>query len=88
MVDEAKKLGVDFGDLTDYGFEYKSSACGGKTCFNKDKLKNFDDIINKNTLTGKFVEQGHKLLQRASCHPKIQKHIPIVKSIFSTYPLA
>jgi hypothetical protein len=56
MVDEAKKLGVDFGNLSDYGFEYKSEACGGKTCLNKDKIKRFDEIINKNTITGKFIE--------------------------------
>ena len=32
LVDEAKKIGIDFGDLKDYGFE--NGACT-KSCPNK-----------------------------------------------------
>jgi len=38
LFDEAKKLGLDFGDLEEYGFDVKSVSCGGKTCFNKEKM--------------------------------------------------
>lgn len=90
MLDEFKKLGVDFGDLNDYGFEYKSSSCGGKTCLNKNALKDFDDILNKKrSFNAKIIEQGNDLYRRVSCHPKMQKHVnPVVKSILSTFPFA
>jgi hypothetical protein len=29
MHEEAQKLGLDFGDLSEYGFDIKSSKCGG-----------------------------------------------------------
>lgn len=34
LYEEAKKVGIDAGDLAEYGFDLKSSKCGGKTCFN------------------------------------------------------
>ena len=90
MIENADKLGMDLGDLKEYGFDVKSMKCGGKTCLNKDRMKQFDDILNKkNRLNAKIIEEGANLYRRASCHPKMQKHVnPIVKSIFSTYPFA
>ena len=36
VLDQAGKLGLDFGDLQEYGLDVKSAKCGGKTCFDKD----------------------------------------------------
>ena len=35
MLEQADKLGMDLGDLQEYGLDYKSAKCGGKTCFDK-----------------------------------------------------
>lgn len=35
LVEEASKLGMDFGDLSEYGFDLKNSKCGNKPCFSK-----------------------------------------------------
>ena len=50
--EESKKLGLDFGDLEEYGFDVKSDSCGGKTCFNKGQFKNYDDFLNKRKSMG------------------------------------
>ena len=42
LVEQAAKLGMDFGDLQEYGLDLKSGSCGGKTCFRKEDFKNFD----------------------------------------------
>ena len=42
MVEEAQKLGVDVGNLSEYGFDVKSAKCGGKTCLDKEKFKDFN----------------------------------------------
>lgn len=44
--EESKKLGLDFGDLEEYGFDVKSASCGGKACFDKGKFKNYDEFLN------------------------------------------
>ena len=46
LYDEAKKLGLDFGDLEEYGFDVKSVRCGGKTCINREKVKDFDKMLS------------------------------------------
>ena len=57
IVEEAQKLGVDFGDLQDYGFEYKSLSCGGKTCIRKQNFKDLNDWFNKTSMfTDKMKE--------------------------------
>ena len=32
MLDEANKLGLDFGDLKDYGYDPKNSKCAQNAC--------------------------------------------------------
>ena len=80
MYEEAKKLGLDAGDLVDYGFE-KRPGCGGKSCFNPDKIKNYDDFLNKTEMFGdKIVRSGSEAYKKAMCskyfretvHPKVE----------------
>ena len=67
VIDQASKLGMDFGDLEEYGLDFKSAKCGGKTCFNKDQFKNYDDILFKGGKIGeKLGQEGVKLYRRAS----------------------
>ena len=47
LYEQARKLGLDFGDLEEYGFEINSSACGGKTCLRKKHFKDMDDAFMK-----------------------------------------
>jgi len=35
MLEQALKLGLDFGDLTEYGFDFKGAKCGKQTCLKK-----------------------------------------------------
>ena len=35
MYEEAQKLGLDIGDLEDYGLDLKGKACGGQPCLNR-----------------------------------------------------
>ena len=70
LVEQAEKLGMDFGDLQEFGLEVNSSSCPGSTCFNKQSFKNYDQILNHGARFGvKLGEQGAKLYKRASeCH--------------------
>ena len=45
MYEEAKKLGLDAGDLQEYGFEAKGK-CSNMSCLNRDKIKNFADYLD------------------------------------------
>lgn len=47
LYEEAQKIGVDVGDLSDYGFDPNSPSCGGKTCFRPDQFKNIDDLMSR-----------------------------------------
>lgn len=70
LYEEAQKLGLDAGDLSEYGFDVKSKACGGHTCLRKENFKNYDDFLNKgNKFTSKLGEKASQLYQKASCHP-------------------
>ena len=89
MIENADKLGMDLGDLQEYGFDVKSMKCGGMTCINKDKFKTYEDILEKGTKFGlKLGDEGAKLYRRVSqCHPAIKNHVtPRVEGIFTMFP--
>ena len=66
---EAQKLGLDAGDLMDYGFEY-SPKCGGKKCFNPDKIKDYDNFLNNTqTIGNKLAATGGLAYKKAMCSP-------------------
>lgn len=57
MVDEASKLGVDFGDLSEYGFDVKSAKCGGNTCFKNQDFKDVETSLKRSDRFGaKMIE--------------------------------
>ena len=39
---EAQKIGIDVGEVIEYGFESKSHSCGHKYCIDKDQFKELD----------------------------------------------
>ena len=56
LFEEAGRLGMDFGDLKEYGIENQSPNCGGKTCVDLKTIKSWDDAMNKgNKFTVKLV---------------------------------
>ena len=86
MVDEAQKLGLDLGDLKEYGFN--SKACSGKNCLNKKNIKWLDKKM-KDQLGEKMLRQGADLYKRASCHPLMKKHVtPVVELILNRIPFS
>jgi hypothetical protein len=80
---------MDFGDLEEYGFNVKSAKCGGKTCFDRDSFKNYDDLLSKGSkFSEKLGEEGLKFYNRASkCHPYLRDNVaPRVEGIFTMLP--
>ena len=45
MYEEARKLGLDAGDLSEYGFEERGK-CSNTDCIDRKKIKSFDDYID------------------------------------------
>ena len=70
MVEEAQKLGIDVGNLAEYGFDVKSSKCGGKTCLDKEKFRDMNVALDRtNKFRFKMVEESKKMYSKAKCHP-------------------
>ena len=65
---------MDLGDLEEYGLDVRSASCGGKTCFNKNHFKNYDDLLSKGSKFGlKLGEEGAKVYRQVSeCHPVLK----------------
>ena len=87
MYDEAKKLGLDAGDLIEYGFE-KRPQCGDKTCFNPEKIKTYDEMLNKTEMLGdKLARSGSLAYKRAMCSPYFRDNIhPKVQFFWAMFP--
>ena len=63
-------MGLDAGDLEDYGFDMKSTKCKGCINLNKQKIKNFDDFYNQgNRLGSNIMQKGSEVINKAKCHP-------------------
>lgn len=76
LYEASKKIGLDAGDLAEYGFDFKSAKCNGKTCFNPKNLKDYDDFVNKSEIfSKKMMKSGSQVYKKASCHPFMQKHV-------------
>ena len=72
IYDEARKLGLDAGDLSEYGFEEKGK-CTNISCLDRTKVKNFSDYLdNLGTFQKKVSEKSQVMLDKAKCHPKFQ----------------
>ena len=70
LFEEASRLGMDFGDLQEYGFHVGSDKCGGKTCINKDSFRDFADALSKkNNFTKKTMDEMANFYKKAQCHP-------------------
>ena len=87
IYDEAKKLGLDAGDLSDYGFD-KRPQCGDKKCFNPDKFKKYDEFLNKTEMLGeKIAKSGSAAYKKAMCSPFFKEKVhPKVEFIWAMFP--
>jgi len=88
MYEEAKKIGMDVGDLEDYGFDIKGK-CGNGICIDRQKIKSFADFVEQtNKMGAQFMEKGKTLMNRAQCHPTIKEHVmPRVEIFWWFFPL-
>ena len=89
LFEEAGRLGMDFGDLQDYGIEVNSSKCGkAMACITKDSIKGLDDAVNKgNKFSNKFFNEALTVYQKAQCHDDFRSKVtPKVQGLLSTYP--
>ena len=89
LYEAGRALGLDAGDLADYGFEVKSSKCGGKSCIPIDKIKSFDDFSSMaGKFSTKYYESSMKTYNKAKCHPSYQKNLaPTVEYFWTLFPL-
>ena len=90
LFEEAGRLGMDFGDLQEYGIEVSSSKCGSASkCINKDSIKSIDDAVNKGKkFFNKFFNQSLDVYERAQCHDDFRTQVtPKVQGVLSTCPL-
>ena len=46
LFDEAQKLGLDIGDLKEYGFDPKGSKCSTGNCNGREFMMDLDEKIN------------------------------------------
>lgn len=68
LYEEGRKLGLDAGDLSEYGFELKSSKCGGKSCIPAENIRNFEDFTNMGARFSKnMLKSSIKTYRRLSC---------------------
>ena len=68
LYEEGRKLGLDAGDLSEYGFELKSSKCGGKSCIPVENIRNFEDFTNMGARFSKnMLKSSIKTYRRLSC---------------------
>ena len=64
LFDEAKKLGLDLEDLTEYGFDEHGLRCAQakSSCKDYDRITSFDKVAGMNTEIGKKV--AHKMIDQ------------------------
>lgn len=81
---------MEFGDLQEYGLDAKNAMCGGKTCLDKQKFKQIDEVLSRGAKFGvRLGDEGAKLYKRVSrCHPILKDHVtPKVEGILTMFPL-
>ena len=77
MYEEARKLGLDAGELEDYGFE-KKGRCSNNACINRDKVKNMAQFFdNMSRFENNISDKAEKIMNKAKCHP-VYKESPTV----------
>lgn len=70
LYEEGRKLGLDAGDLGEYGFELKSPKCGGKSCFPAENIRNFEDFTNVGArFTKNMMKSSVTAYRRLNCNP-------------------
>ena len=72
MYEEARKLGLDAGDLSEYGFEEKGK-CTNLSCINRDKVKSWSDYFdNMGNFQSRIADKSQQIINQAKCHPKFR----------------
>ena len=73
LYEEAQKLGLDIGDLKDYGFDPKNPLCDKNSCSPKDFITDIDSRLKASKkIREAVVKKGADMLNKAKCHPAIK----------------
>ena len=73
---EAQKIGIDVGDMVEYGFEKGKGKCGANVCFNKQAFKDVDDMLTAaNSFGKKLTDSTITAYRKAQCSPTFKKHV-------------
>jgi hypothetical protein len=76
MVEEAEKLGFNFEELEEYGFNLRDMACGN-SCPQKRQFFEIDKLINgSDRIVEKGLREYNEIVRKASCHPMIKDNVP------------
>ena len=85
IYEEARKIGLDAGDLSEYGFE-KRGKCTNISCLDRNKVKDFSDYLdNMGTFNKRIAEKGQEMIDKAKCHPKLRDS-PAVQFVWQLCP--
>ena len=93
MYTEAQKIGLDVGDIVEYGFQEATSGsgatCSAKYCLDRTKFKDFNDMFDRANLFGQRLKDSSVYaFRRARCSPEFEKTVtPKVQWIWQLFPL-
>ena len=76
LMTNAEKIGFDLNELEEFGFDLKGERCGYKMCFDKDRIKSFDEYNQKgDQMMKQMVHKGKDRLQKLQCHPYMKENV-------------
>ena len=71
--EEAQKMGLEMGDLEEYGFT-RSSLCGNGLC--APNLTREEFVKKQNMAIDRFIASMQKQYEVAMCHPYVAQYRP------------
>lgn len=87
---EAQKIGIDVGEMVEYGFEAGTGVCSQKYCLNKKAFKDLDEVVSKAEKFGTKLKDSSITAYRKArdCHPFFKEQVtPKVEWIWQLFPL-
>ena len=78
-------MGLDMGDLEEYGFDSRG-ACGGVCSpFVFDSYEDY--LVKARLFTDRLFSQVSKQFELSSCHPYVKENVPRVQYVWELFPL-
>ena len=84
MYEEAQKVGLDIGDLQEYGFDYEQKEFGYESY--QDRVKAVENVLTG--LTKVVKNKVSDDWEKAQCNPLVRKHVtPVVQWLQLYFPV-